>query len=428
MSKNGKISLLSAILINLNTMMGAGVFLNAKSLGFLVGAFGFLGYILGEIIILPFVLSLAFLARLHPVEGGLYIYSKENIHPFAGFVSGWCYFVGKTTSATLLIHTFSKYFLQAYIPILQPVPTLFLDFIIISLLMLLNIAGLRIGGHAQKIFIASKIIPIAFVILAGFYYWQPYDVSFHMLNLENAIASIPIALYALMGFEMICSIGHLIENPKKNISRSIISASLIVVVLYTLFQFTLFRVLGPKIALEGNTFSIFVKTILPSYPLLATLVFALIQTSVIGGAFSMFIGNCWNIHAFARDNYLPFQKQLTALTRRGVPIGGLGIELILACIILLISNNRIPLQNVAVFGVSSSFLLSAISAFIASRKETPERFHPAIPGAAIVTCTYTLYLCMKKIMESGISFPFLAVLFSGIIVALWMQMRKPIQA
>ena len=424
MSKNVKISLFSAILINLNTMMGAGVFLNAKSLGFMVGAFGFIGYILGEIVIFPFVLSLAFLARLHPVEGGLYIYSKENIHPFVGFVSGWCYFVGKTASATLLIHTFSKYFLQVYVPTLQIVPTLLLDLFIIFLLMFLNVAGLRIGGHAQKIFIGAKAIPITFVVVAGLLYWHPASISLHMFNLGNTLSSIPIALYALMGFEMICSIGHLIENPKKNISRSIIGASLIVVFLYALFQFALFRVLGTKIAVSGDTFSSFVTTVLPSYPMLATVVFSLIQTSIIGGAFSMFTGNCWNIHAFARDGYLPFKKQLTFLTNRKIPLGGLAVELVLACIILMISHNTIPLQNVAVFGVAASFLLSAVSALIATRKHPEEKFPQIIPITAIGSCSYILYLCMKKMIESGVSFSFLSVLILGIVVAFLLKQKS----
>ena len=145
MKSKNQINLLTAILINVNIILGAGLFINPKPLTQFAGPFGFVSYILAAIIILPIVLIIAKLATKSQEPGGLYVYSKNYINPTVGFISAWSYFLGKTSSAALLAHIFVSFF-QRNIIFLQSIPTIILDRLLIFFLVFINIIGVKIGS------------------------------------------------------------------------------------------------------------------------------------------------------------------------------------------------------------------------------------------------------------------------------------------
>ena len=93
MSTDHKLSLKTALFINVNVMLGIGIFMNTIVLTKIAGAFAFVAYALIGIMMLPLIISIAELIKMHP-QGGFYIYARKEIHPFAGFLSAWGYFVG----------------------------------------------------------------------------------------------------------------------------------------------------------------------------------------------------------------------------------------------------------------------------------------------------------------------------------------------
>ncbi len=66
MSKHHALSLPTAILININVMLGIGVFMNTVVLAKRASALGAFMYILIGLMMLPLILSMAHLVRLHP--------------------------------------------------------------------------------------------------------------------------------------------------------------------------------------------------------------------------------------------------------------------------------------------------------------------------------------------------------------------------
>ena len=124
MAQDDKLSLPTAILINLNIMLGAGIFINTDLLAKRSGALGFLMYPLIAIIMLPLIISIAKLVNIYP-DDGFYGYGARAIHPIIGFFSSWSYFVGKLASATLMIHVALSLVVQT-VPLLHNVSVLFL--------------------------------------------------------------------------------------------------------------------------------------------------------------------------------------------------------------------------------------------------------------------------------------------------------------
>ena len=93
MSSSKKLSLISAIFINLNVMIGAGLFINTYDLSTKAGAAGFLLYPIIGLCMLPLIAITGKLVGLFPT-GGLYAFGK-SYSPFLGFLSCWSYFFGK---------------------------------------------------------------------------------------------------------------------------------------------------------------------------------------------------------------------------------------------------------------------------------------------------------------------------------------------
>jgi amino acid transporter len=403
-----KIGLLKALIINIGIMIGAGVFVNIRPITILAGNLSFLSYILSALILFPFVYTLSILARDNPVQGGLYFYSHKYLSPFVGFLSGWCYFVGKTVSAAFLAYIFTS-FIQSHIPTLHNISTLLLTCFTIFAIALINVAGAQIGGSIQIFFISAKAIPVISIITFGIIHFSSVDPA-ATPSISSLLSSIPSAIYAFMGFEIICAIAHMIENPQKNVFRAITGSFLIVALIFTTFQFVVTMALGKSILSESLSLAEVIEQLFSSWPVLGKVVTSLMYTSVIAGAFGLLTSNCWNLFTLAEHKHFFKSKPLLFVTKKGVPVISLLLECSLACLILLISKDQLALQSMSVFGVVLSFVLSAVAAFKSNRS--------LISLISIGSCIYVLFLCYQKMQAVGVSIPYLLFILGGIIFAI----------
>ena len=426
MKEKNQISLPVAILINLNIMIGAGLFINPRPLTQLGAHAGFISYIFAALALFPIALSVAQLATIYPTAGGMYAYPSKFLNPTLGFISGWGYFLGKTASPALLANAFVTFF-HRRIPFLQSIPILLLDFLLIFLLIYLNTFGLRIGGRIQYIFIFTKAIPVIFVILAGLAFFKPAFFYEKTIILSDFLSSIPIAIFALLSFEMVCSIGHMIENPQKNIRKTVIYSFLLVASIAVLFQLSIFGGAGNILAQIPEPIAYFVRMIFPTTPILANLIRSFVFVSIIGGAFGSLTTNCWNLYKLAEDEHLPFKNLLTKINKNNVPKISLLIEGLIGCFFLAITIEQVPLQNMTVLSIAVAYLLNSLSAFFVTKKNKffyepkPWRRFMAtsnlIPFIAIFTSSYMIYLCCKNLIFYGISIPFSILFLAGVAIS-----------
>src|SRR5262245_53362631 len=98
-----------AVLIGVGSMVGAGLFSAfapaARSAG------SWLLVALGAAAVVAFcnAASSAQLAAQYPTSGGTYVYGRERLGPWWGFLAGWGFVVGKTASCAAMALTFAAY-------------------------------------------------------------------------------------------------------------------------------------------------------------------------------------------------------------------------------------------------------------------------------------------------------------------------------
>ncbi|MFA5306423.1 MAG: APC family permease [Candidatus Babeliales bacterium] len=404
-----------AILICLNSMIGAGLFISVRPLTEIAGALGFVSYIIAALILLPLILCIAELASLHPVAGGLYVYSNTYLGPWYGFLSGWGYFVGKTVSATVLMHKFVEFF-YIRIPAMQYAPQLLIDAAMLFFIVGINSMGVSIGGRVQYVFTTLKAIPILFSIGASFYLFNPNNFK-DIHDVTNILQTIPIALFPLLGFEVICAITNMIEDARNTIKRIILSAFSIVAIINICFLVASFGILGQQFKSINEPVLAIGLRALGSYPLIAQLINGAVFASIIGACFSLLTSNCWNLHTIARHGQLPGTSFLTKVNRFNVPWVSFLVEVIIGCLILLITVEQIPLQNMAVFAQVIAYLLSSLAAWYAVRTGATKRIAWWLPLLALAGCCVVLGICLHRIIALGISLPFLLILVAGVVLA-----------
>jgi len=305
-NNNNMISPVVGVLICINTMIGAGLFINAAVLADKAGPWGFVGYIISALLMLPLILSIASLAKMHPVSGGLYVFSKHHIGNWAGFLSGWSYFLGKTAAAGLLMHKFVQFF-QTQFDCLGRVPTLALDYGVLAFLISIHILGARIGGRLQYLFTCMKLLPIIFVFTFGFITFDSSFYQFALTDYSSLFWILPVCVFASMGFEIVCSVGHLITDSSKNIKRVILTAFGIVVCVNTLFQLVAFGALGGSLANSGIPILPLAQKAIPAYEILGRILNGSVYAAILGACFSVFTANCWNLFTLAENGHFPFK-------------------------------------------------------------------------------------------------------------------------
>lgn len=370
MSQSKKLSLFSAILININIMLGSGIFINTSVLTRQAGSLGALAYPIVGLLLLPLIMAIAQLLRLHGQSGTFYDFGR-SVTPFFGFISSWSYFTAKLCSAALGIHVCLS-FLQKIIPTLQAIPLLTFDALVIVLFTLLNLLNLKFGRSIQYSFIIIKLIPVLFVIITGLYVFQGASFNSDTMLWSGIPLSIPLVLFAFSGFEASCSLSTQIQDHQKNGPRAIFISFAIILALVFLYQLLFYGALGMSLGtLTGGYLDIF-PAYLSRFALtpelshtLQTIFHIAIATSSLGSAYGIMYSNSWNLHTLGYHNHTFAKNTITKLNEHGMPLACVFIEGALMLAYILISQgNQIPLQQVSALGGTIAYTLSAAALFV----------------------------------------------------------------
>src|SRR3984957_11027815 len=98
-----------AVVIGLGSMIGAGVFSAFGPAARAAGAGLLIGLALAAAIAYCNATASAQLAAVYPTSGGTYVYGRERLGPWWGFIAGWGFVVGKTASCAAMALTVAAY-------------------------------------------------------------------------------------------------------------------------------------------------------------------------------------------------------------------------------------------------------------------------------------------------------------------------------
>lgn len=267
-----KLKLWDATMLVMGSMIGSGIFIVSSDMMRNLGS----GYWLIVVWIITGVMTVAAaisygeLSSIFPKAGGQYTYLTEIFGKRIGFLYGWGMFtVIQTGTIAAVAVAFGKF--TAYlIPWLNDAAPLFqsgdfkitwiqiVGIFVILLLTFINTKGVQSGKMLQNIFTASKILALIGLIVLGFLLikdsrWTE-NMSFGWDSFQNlksdgwktiggttllgAIAAAMVgSVFSSVAWENVTFVSGEIENPKKNVVKSMVLGTSAVMVLYLLVNF-----------------------------------------------------------------------------------------------------------------------------------------------------------------------------------------------
>lgn len=361
---SNKISFWSAVLMNINIIVGAGILFAPDQMARVAGSVSFLAWPLVGLLVFPVVWSIAQAALVFPGEGGFFNYCSKGISPFWGFVAHWSYTLGYIGTATALTLVLSDALVaKAGIACLAP-HTLWIRLGAAVFFVLLNLMSISVISRIQSFATVLKLVPLFLCIaLAGFYF-DP-SITYTSSDLFNLGVTIPSAIFAFWGFEACTSIGHLLKDGPSAVGRVTLVAFFITVLLYTAFHFGVLHIMGlDNLMKEGAALFPQHLGFAPNIvAFIAKGIIAAIILSYCNSLFGVSLANISNLFMVAKKKAICGGKFLLPVNSCDRPTNAAFVYLaVLVGLIFLISdiNVAFALTNM---GVSTAFVLTLVALF-----------------------------------------------------------------
>ena len=163
--KEQKISLSTAILLNMNIMIGSGIMGGPAAVAAICGNASFLAWPLVALMFLPIVLTTIELNRMFPGAGGFYLYAKQGLNKAAGFASGWLYIVGYTFAATVEILFLEDTLVKKFGTNAVTGNTILFNALVITAVLAFSLLSYKMVSKFLDSLTIVKVLPLVILIL-----------------------------------------------------------------------------------------------------------------------------------------------------------------------------------------------------------------------------------------------------------------------
>jgi len=251
------IGFFTASSIVIANIIGTGIF---TSLGFQLADIqsGFpllLLWIVGGIVALCGALCYGELSAALPRSGGEYHFLSQIYHPALGFMAGFISgTVGFAAPIALAAMAFGTYFVGVF-GVGSP---MVLSFIVVWVVTAFHLRNLQIGSVFQNFATTVKLLLIGTLIIAGLFIRTKQPISFFpahgdgmtILGERFAVALV-FVMYSYSGWNAATYITGEIKKPEKNVPRSLLAGTGLVIVIYVLLN-AVFLATTPIQELKGQ--------------------------------------------------------------------------------------------------------------------------------------------------------------------------------
>jgi len=239
-----RLGLRDAVTIGIGSMLGAGVFTVFAPAASAAGAGLLIGLLVAALVAFCNASSSAQLAAQYPTSGGSYVYGRERLGHWPGFLAGWSFVVGKTASCAAMALAFAAYAAPAGWE--KPVAV-----VAVLALATLNYFGVTRTAALTRIVVVVVLAVLALVLVGAAVGGAPRAPSLSLGDLfepgvYGILQSAGLLFFAFAGFARIATMGEEVTNPRRTIPRAVLTALGVVLVLYALIAVAVLTVLSPE--------------------------------------------------------------------------------------------------------------------------------------------------------------------------------------
>jgi len=194
----------------------------------------------------PLTASVLELSSRYPQAGGLYVWTQRAYGDFAGFMSGWTYWMSNLAyfPAILYFAAGSLLFTAGeHGKALENESGYYMTFAVgmLALITFLNMRGVKQGKWLNNAGAIGSSIPVVILIVLSVLFWRQHGSATQFtwasmtphLSVKNAVFWSTI-FYAFAGAECASCMGDEIKNPRRTVPRALLFAGVVVTLGYIL--------------------------------------------------------------------------------------------------------------------------------------------------------------------------------------------------
>ncbi|WP_374978466.1 APC family permease [Gordonia amicalis] len=294
-----RLGVADAVVIGLGSMIGAGIFAALAPAARAAGSGLLLGLAVAAVVAYCNATSSARLAARYPASGGTYVYGRERLGDFWGYLAGWGFVVGKTASCAAMALTVGSYAWPAHSHA-------------VAVGAVVALTAVNYAGVQKTAWLTRTIVAIVLAVLAAVAVATLTSDTAHATRLDlggdvtaaGVLQAAGLLFFAFAGYARIATLGEEVRDPARTIPRAIPLALGITLVVYTVLAVAVLSVLGPD-TLATATAPLSDAVRAAGCGWLSPVVRVGAAVAALGSLLALILGVSRTSLAMARDRHLP---------------------------------------------------------------------------------------------------------------------------
>lgn len=288
-----------AVVIGLGSMIGAGIFAALGPAARAAGSGLLVGLGVAAVVAYCNAMSSARLAARYPASGGTYVYGRERLGVFWGYLAGWAFVVGKTASCAAMALTVGAYVWpeQAHA---------------VAVAAVVALTAVNYGGIQKSAWLTRAIVAVVLAVLASVVVVclgsGASDAERLAIGDSNGAGGVlqaaGLLFFAFAGYARIATLGEEVRDPARTIPRAIPLALGVALAVYTCVAVATLSVLGPG-GLGSASAPLADAVRAAGAPGMVPVVRVGAAVAALGSLLALILGVSRTTLAMARDGHLP---------------------------------------------------------------------------------------------------------------------------
>jgi APA family basic amino acid/polyamine antiporter len=372
-----------AVLIGLGSMIGAGIFAALAPAAHAAGSGLLVALAVAAVVAYCNATSSARLAARYPASGGTYVYGRERLGDFWGYLAGWAFVIGKTASCAAMALTVGSYVWPAHAHAVAVAAVVALTAV--------NYAGIQKSAWLTRAVVAVVLAVLAAVVVASLTS-STADAGRLSIGSDATVTGVlqaaGLLFFAFAGYARIATLGEEVRDPARTIPRAIPLALGFTLIVYAAVAIAVLTVLGPRgLGEAAAPLSDAVRAAGANW--LAPVVRAGAAVAALGSLLALILGVSRTTLAMARDRHLP-HVLASVHPRFKVPHRA---ELLVGVVVVMLAATADVRGAIGFssFGVLLYYAVANASAWTLTPDENrPPRIVPALGLGGCLVLAFTL--------------------------------------
>ncbi len=435
------------IALGIGAIIGAGLFVRtAAAASEAAGPAVVISYVIAAIGCAFAGLCYAEFASMIPIAGSAYTYAYVTMGEFIAWIIGWALILEYSLAGAIVGVAWGEYLnslLGGAIPyqwIHSPwetsvngvqgiinIPAI----IILCIVTLILIRGMQVSAIFNAVVVFIKVFIVLIFIVLGWSFinevnYIPFTIPSTELGHEewnrNGIGGIfggaAIVFFAFIGFDAVSTAAQEAKNPKRDMPIGILGSLLVCTILFVLFSHVLTGISNWqefKIAGKEASVAYAIKTYMPGYGWLATLISVAILAGFTSVILVMLLGQSRIFYSMAKDGLLPKQFSELHPKFRTPYKSNFAILLVVAPFAGLVPAGIVG--DLATFGTLFAFVMVCAGIWV-MRVKNPDQVRPFKTPLVPLVPILGILICSGLIFSLGLSSKLLALswMIIGVII------------